>query len=158
MRGALLHGAERVLATDTNAERLRFAEAQGANAIEGDIETSVRDATDGTGVDLVIDAAGFESTWALALRAARAAGRITPVGLGSLSGSLEYISVIAKEVTITGSYAWTDRDFERSLGLLSEGALEPTGWITTVPLEKGQRAFEEAVRGEGPFKVALDTR
>jgi 2-desacetyl-2-hydroxyethyl bacteriochlorophyllide A dehydrogenase len=158
MRAALLQGAERVFATDINAERLRFAEAQGARLIEGDVETAVQEATGGEGVDLVIDAAGFESTWALGLRAAKAGGKITPVGLGSLSGSLDYISVIAKEVTITGSYAWTDRDFERSLELLSQGALEPTGWITTMPFEEGQRAFEEAARGEGPFKVALDPR
>jgi 2-desacetyl-2-hydroxyethyl bacteriochlorophyllide A dehydrogenase len=156
MRAALLYGAERVLATDTNAERLRFAEAQGARLIDGDVEAAVRDATDGQGADLVIDAAGFGSTWALGLQAARAGGRITPVGLGSLSGSLDYINVIAKEVMITGSYAWTDRDFERSLELLSEGALEPTGWIATMPLEEGQRAFEDAARGAGPFKVVLE--
>jgi 2-desacetyl-2-hydroxyethyl bacteriochlorophyllide A dehydrogenase len=158
MRAALLYGARRVFATDTNTERLRFAEAQGARIIEGDAETAVQEATGGEGADLVIDAAGFESTWALGLQAARAGGRITPVGLGSLSGSLDYISVIAKEVTITGSYAWTDRDFGRSLALLSEGALDPAGWITTRSLEEGQRAFEDAARGAGPFKVALEPR
>ena len=44
------------------------------------------DATDGEGADVVIDAAGYEATWAMALRAVRTGGRIQEVGLGSPSG------------------------------------------------------------------------
>jgi 2-desacetyl-2-hydroxyethyl bacteriochlorophyllide A dehydrogenase len=155
-RAAFLHGAARVLATDTAAERLGFAEAQGAEAIAGDVEAAVLEQTGGEGVDLVIDAAGFEATWALGLKTAKVGGRIAQVGLGAPSGSLDYFALLGKEVTITGSYAWTEADFERSLELLTDGELDPTGWITTMSLNDGQRAFEQLVDGADLFKVVLE--
>ena len=156
VRAAFLHGAARVLVTDTAAERLRFAEAQGAEAITGDTEAAVLECTEGDGADLVIDAAGFEATWGLGLKTAKVGGRIAQVGLGAASGSLDYFAVLGKEVTITGSYAWTEADFARSLELLAAGELDPAGWITKMPLHDGQRAFEQLVDGAGPFKVVLE--
>lgn len=158
-RAALLYRAAEVVVTDPVAERLRLAEAQGAVALEAgdDAAEAVRDATGGRGPDLVIDAAGFETTWALGLRAVRTGGRIVQVGLGAASGALDYFSVLGKEVTITGSYAWTDDDFARALELLAAGEVDPAGWITRMPLEDGQRAFEELTGGvPGRFKVILE--
>jgi len=156
-RAALLHGAARALVTDPVRERLRFAEAQGAEVLpEGDPEPAVLEATEGEGADVVIDAAGFEATWALGLRAVRPGGHIYEVGLGAPSGSVDFLTVLGKEATITGSYAWTDDDFDRSLALLIDGALRPTGWITRMPLDRGPEAFEDLVDGAGRFKVVLE--
>jgi 2-desacetyl-2-hydroxyethyl bacteriochlorophyllide A dehydrogenase len=158
-RASLLFGAADVHVTDPVVSRLRLAEAQGAIALEGggDPADAVRDATGGRGPDLVIDAAGFEATWALGLRAVRTGGRIYQVGLGAASGSLDYFAVLGKEATITGSYAWTDDDFELALEMLARGDIDPAGWITRMPLEDGQRAFEELTGGEpGRFKVVLE--
>jgi threonine dehydrogenase-like Zn-dependent dehydrogenase len=78
------------------------------------------------------------------------------VGLGAPSGSLDYFSVLGKEATITGSYAWSEADFARSFDLLSQGALDPSGWITTMPLDEGQGAFEQLTTpGSDLFKVVL---
>ena len=156
-RAAILRGATRVLITDPVVARLRFAEAQGAVAIDGgDPVAAVLDATDGEGADVVIDAAGFEATWALGVRTARPGARIVAVGLGAPAGTLDYFAVLGKELTISGSYAWTEVDFARSLALLGEGALDPAGWLTRVPLDQGQRAFEELVEGADRFKVLLE--
>ncbi|MGZ4146698.1 MAG: galactitol-1-phosphate 5-dehydrogenase, partial [Actinomycetota bacterium] len=84
-----------------------------------------------------------------------AGGRISQVGLGAGSGTVDFFSVLGKEATITGSYAWDDDDFARAVELLAQGAIDPTGWITTMPLADGQRAFEELVNGTGRFKVVL---
>jgi 2-desacetyl-2-hydroxyethyl bacteriochlorophyllide A dehydrogenase len=155
-KAALLYGATRVLVTDPLAERLLLAEAQGAETVTRDDPVrAVLDATDGEGADLVIDAAGFEATWAMGLKAVRARGRIYEVGLGAGSGTVDFFAVLGKEATITGSYAWGDDDFARALELLAQGALDPTGWITTMPLADGQRAFQELVDGAGRFKVVL---
>ena len=156
-RAALLDGASRVLVTDPARERLRFAEAQGAEPLpEGDPAEAVSDATAGEGVDVVIDAAGFEATWALGVKAVRHGGRIEEVGLGAPSGTVDYFAVLGKEATITGSYAWSESDFARSLELLSSGALDPSGWITSMPLDEGQRAFQQlTTRGTDLFKVVL---
>ena len=155
-KAALLYGAARVLVTDPVAERLRLAEAQGAQIVSGDDPlAAVLDATDGEGADVVIDAAGFEATWALGLKAVRTGGRIHEVGLGAGSGTVDFFAVLGKEVTITGSYAWSDDDFARAIELFEQGALDPKGWITTMPLADGQRAFQELVGGAGHFKVVL---
>jgi threonine dehydrogenase-like Zn-dependent dehydrogenase len=146
-----------VLVTDPIDERLRIAEAQGAESVDGgDPAAAIVLATGGDGADVVIDAAGFEATWALGIRAVRIGGRIEQVGLGAPSGSLDYFAVLGKEATISGSYAWTESDFARSLSLLQEGALDPTGWFTRMPFRDGQRAFEELVDGTDHFKVVLE--
>ena len=155
-RSAFLQGASHVLITDPVGTRLGLATAQGAEAVTGDDPAqAVIDATDGEGADVVIDAAGYEATWAMALRAVRSGGRIDEVGLGSGSGTVDFFAVLGKEATITGSYAWGDADFARAVELLTKGALDVNGWITTMPLADGQRAFQELVGGGGHFKVVL---
>jgi 2-desacetyl-2-hydroxyethyl bacteriochlorophyllide A dehydrogenase len=155
-KAAFLHGASRVLVTDPVPDRLRLAESQGAESVTGeDPGISVLEATDGEGADVVIDAAGYGSTWALGLRAVRTGGRIEEVGLGAGSGTVDFLAVLGKEVTITGSYAWGEDDFARAVQLLTDGALDPSGWITTMPLADGERAFQELVEGAGHFKVVL---
>jgi 2-desacetyl-2-hydroxyethyl bacteriochlorophyllide A dehydrogenase len=155
-KAALVFGAGRVLITDPVVDRLRLAAAQGAEIITGDDPAqAVIDATDGEGADVVIDAAGYEVTWALALRAVRTGGRIDEVGLGSPSGTVDFFTVLGKEVAIVGSYAWGNSDFAAALDLLEDGALDASGWLTTMPLADGQRAFQELVGGAGHFKVVL---
>ena len=155
-KAAFLQGASRVLVTDPVPERLRLAEAQGAEPVSGeDPAASVVEATDGEGADVVIDAAGYEATWAMGLRAVRTGGRIDEVGLGAASGTVDFFAVLGKEVTIAGSYAWGDEDFARAVELMAQGALDPAGWITTMPVEDGQRAFQELVDGSGRFKIVL---
>ena len=155
-KAALVYGAARVLITDPVEDRLRLAAAQGAEIVTGDDPAqAVIDATDGEGADVVIDAAGYEATWAMALGAVRTEGRIYEVGLGSPSGTVDFFAVLGKEATITGSYAWGDGDFARAVELLKDGALDASGWITTMPLADGQRAFQELVGGAGHFKVVL---
>jgi 2-desacetyl-2-hydroxyethyl bacteriochlorophyllide A dehydrogenase len=155
-KAALLYGASRVLITDPVEDRLRLAEAQGAEAVTGDDPAqAVIDATDGEGADAVIDAAGYEATWAMALRAVRSGGRIDEVGLGSGSGTVDFFAVLGKEATITGSYAWGDADFARAIELVTQGALDVDRWLTTMQLADGQRAFQELVGGAGHFKVVL---
>jgi hypothetical protein len=38
---------------------------------------------------------------------------------------------------------------------MRDEALDVSGWITTMPLADGQRAFQELVGGAGHFKVVL---
>ena len=155
-KAALLYGATRVLITDPVDARLRLASAQGAEIVTGDDPAhAVMDATGGEGADVVVDAAGYEATWAMALRAVRSGGRIEQVGLGSGSGTVDFFAVLGKEATITGSYAWGDADFARAVELLADGTLDVDGWITTMALADGQRAFQELVGGAGHFKVVL---
>jgi 2-desacetyl-2-hydroxyethyl bacteriochlorophyllide A dehydrogenase len=155
-RMAIEQGARRALITDPIASRLELARAQGATPLEGDDpEVAVLEATDGRGVDVAIDAAGFEATWALGLRALRPGGRFEAVGLGTPGARIDLFAVAGKELTITGSFAWTDEDFDRAIELIASGAIDTAGWFTTMPLADGQRAFEALVDTTERFKVVL---
>lgn len=155
-RMALDRGARRVLVTDPIASRLELAKAQGATPLAGaDPEGALLDATGGRGVDVVVDAVGFEATWALGLRAVRPGGRFEAVGLGSAGARIDFFAVAGKEIQVTGSFAWTEDDFDRAIELVSADAIDTTGWLTTMPLAEGQRAFEELVDTTERFKVVL---
>jgi 2-desacetyl-2-hydroxyethyl bacteriochlorophyllide A dehydrogenase len=156
-RMASERGARRVFITDRIPSRLELARPQGATPVEvATADDEIRDATEGRGVDVVIDGVGVEATWGLALRAVRPAGRIEAVGLGAPSGKVDYFAVIGKEAAITGSFGWTDEDFARSVELIEAGAIDATGWFTRATLAHGQRAFEELVDTTERFKVVLE--
>jgi 2-desacetyl-2-hydroxyethyl bacteriochlorophyllide A dehydrogenase len=155
-RMALVQGAERVFITDPIVSRLELARAQGATPLAGEVpEAALGEATGGRGVDVVIDAAGFETTWALGLRSVRPGGRFEAVGLGTPAARIDLFAVAGKEIRVTGSFAWTDEDFDRAIHLVASGAIDTTGWLTTMPLAEGQRAFEELVDTTERFKVVL---
>ncbi|HEU4355405.1 MAG TPA: alcohol dehydrogenase catalytic domain-containing protein [Actinomycetota bacterium] len=155
-RMALERGARRAFVTDPIVSRLDLARAQGAIPLEGeDPAAAALEATDGRGVDVAIDAAGFGSTWDLGVRALRPGGRFEAVGLGSPEVHVNAFAVAGKELTITGSFAWTEEDFDRAIALIAAGGLDTSGWFTTMPLADGQRAFEALVDTTERFKVVL---
>jgi threonine dehydrogenase-like Zn-dependent dehydrogenase len=157
VRAAVLAGAERVLIADPLEQRLALAEEQGARRLPTqDQAAAVRDATGGEGVDVVLDAAGFPPTWALALDCVRFGGRIEAIGLGKPEGPISYHAIVSKGVTITGSYACVGADFETALELLASGAVGVASWITRMPLADGQAAFEALVDRAELVKVVLE--
>jgi threonine dehydrogenase-like Zn-dependent dehydrogenase len=156
VRASVLAGAARTFVVDKLADRLELGAAQGGVPVHADGAAEAIDAvTGGNGVDVVIDAVGLPSTWELGLRSVRWGGRLDVIGLGAVEGPISYHAVVSKGVTIVGSYACVRRDFDRALELLSNGAADVDGWITTMPLERGQEAFEALV-DDGRFtKVVL---
>lgn len=155
-RLAVMSGAGSVVSVDPVDSRRAFAERQGATAVgPDDAERTVSETTGGAGADAVIDAVGLGATWASALRLVRAGGRIEAVGLGALSGEIDFFSIVGRELSVTGSFGWTNGDFARAVELVSSGAIETEGWFSTFALRDGQRAFEELVDGIDHFKVVL---
>jgi threonine dehydrogenase-like Zn-dependent dehydrogenase len=154
-RLSVLAGA-RTFVVDRLEDRLVLAKGLGGEPIpvEGAAE-SLREATAGAGVDVVIDAAGFEATWSLGIEMARPGGRIEVIGLGAGKGSVGYQAIVAKGLTVVGSYACVGHDFARALQLLSSGAVDVDGWTATMPLAEGQSAFEALVDDERFTKVVL---
>ncbi len=154
VRAAALAGARRVLVSDPLPARLAIARGQGGEPVDG-LE-AILEATDGEGADVVIDAAGFPATWELALQAIRFGGRLEAVGLGAVEGPIAYHTIVAKGLTIAGSYACVDEDFDRAVSLLANGDVDVTSWITPMPLADGQRAFERLVDEGDLVKVVLE--
>ena len=155
-RAASLAGAQRTFVTDRVDARLAQAAEQGAEPLAAeDALGKIEAATGGHGVDVVIDAAGFPATWELALKAVRWGGHVEAIGLGAVEGPVSYHGLVTKGLSVVGSYACVESDFDRALALLASGEVDVAPWITVMPLADGQRAFEALVDDGSMTKVVL---
>jgi threonine dehydrogenase-like Zn-dependent dehydrogenase len=85
--GAKLKGASVIIAIDSNPQRLEVARRFGANVTlnikDGDPLPSIKQLTDGRGVDVAIEALGQQETFENALRAIRPGGTLSSLGVYS---------------------------------------------------------------------------
>ena len=98
-------------------------------------------------VDLVIDAAGFEATRALASAAVRPGGAILHIGLGSAAGGLDIRRMTLQEITFIGTYTYSAGDFRDTAAAIFEGRLGALDWAEIRPLSEGARAFADIKAG-----------
>lgn len=106
----------------------------------------ILDATDGRGVDVVLDNTGHQSVFRQAFRALAHAGRY--VLTGQVSGEpirVHPAFVFEKEAVITGSGSTLMRTFADAMALVAEGRVRPV--VTPYPLEAAARAFADRVTG-----------
>lgn len=102
-----VHGAKRIIACDILPEKLKLAEAMGAdvtvNSGETDIVRAVRRETGGAGADAAIDITGSGRAIVAGLRSLRKGGRMVSVGLpnGEIPINLTE-DIIYREIEYTG--------------------------------------------------------
>ncbi|NOZ27055.1 MAG: galactitol-1-phosphate 5-dehydrogenase [Chloroflexi bacterium] len=146
--------------TDVEPYRLEVAQRLGAevvvNAREQNPVEAVRQATRGRGVDLVIEAVGHNATRGQAIAMAAPGGRIVFLGLHEVMSELDCQAIVAQELTVHGSYAYSPHDFLTALDLLASGRVEVSAWLEEAPLADGQQVFETLADRPGRLiKVAL---
>ncbi|GAA3409507.1 galactitol-1-phosphate 5-dehydrogenase [Paenibacillus hodogayensis] len=148
---AKLLGASRVLIADTNDKRLELVAALGigetANPRGQQLGERVRDVFGEAGVDVVIDAAGYQPTREAAMRLVRPGGTIMNIGLGIDETQLPINHLIRSEIEVLGSFCYSRQDFHDAVRLLAEGRIVETGWTEVRPLEAGGEAFADLVAG-----------
>jgi L-iditol 2-dehydrogenase len=157
---AKLAGISPRLITDMESYRLEMARRLGADlaiqAREQDPVQTVLDFTDGRGVDLVIEAVGHDVTRRQAIAMAAPGGRIVFLGLHEVHSELDCQAIVARELTVRGSYAYSPHDFLTALDLLANRRVEVTSWLDEAPLTEGQHVFEALADHPGQWiKVAL---
>lgn len=142
-------GATRILVADINPRRLEVARewrAQVVNPREVDLLDAVREVCGPLGPDTVIDAVGLPVTRNQAVRAVRPGGQVVFLGLHVDEAPLPGNHISRQEVTIRGSFSYTDHDFRSALDLLAAGVLPPDlSWIDVRGLEQGPASFAELV-------------
>jgi L-iditol 2-dehydrogenase len=152
---AALSGADPlvVIGLPADADRLELAREVGATqAIGAGGEapaTEVRRLGEGLGADLVIDAAGVSGTLGLALELVRPGGQITKVGWGREPLGFSLDPLVAKNVSLQGSFSHTWPMWEAVLSLVAAGRLQPQRIVGRVaPLRDWEDSFEGMHRGE----------
>ena len=153
---AVAAGAERIVAVDTNAEKLKLALEWGATDVflagNADCAKAVRDATDG-GLDTVIETAGTVPAMALAYDIAARGGSVFSAGLPAVDAKFSYLhaEMVSAEKSIRGSYMGScvaERDIPRFLGLYKRGKL-PVNKLKSgfVSLEEINAGFDRLADG-----------
>jgi alcohol dehydrogenase len=156
LMGGVLAGAERIVAVDLNADKLKLARELGATdtflAGNDDVVGAIRDATDG-GLDYVIETAGSVPAMNLAYAIAARGGMVVSAGLPAASATFSYphSAMVTDEKTIRGSYMGScvpKRDIPRFLGLYRRGKL-PVGKLRSgfLPLEQINEGFDRLSDG-----------
>ena len=149
---ARIQGVEQIIVSDLEPQRLDIARRWGAsdviNAREQDVVALVQERYPG-GVDTVIDAVGATSVRSQAIRAVVPGGRVVLIGLHDEESVLPANYLIRQEITVTGSFAYTDSDFAKAIDLLVRGVVQPgVDWLEERPLSGGPSAFAELVDGK----------
>jgi NADPH:quinone reductase-like Zn-dependent oxidoreductase len=148
----------KVLATSSSDAKLERGRELGADAVvnheTGDVVAAVKDATGGSGVDVVVEHVG-EATWERSLQAARPQGRIVVCGATTGPNPKAALHrVWWKQLTILGSTMGTKADFEGVYELVASGRAKPV--VDSIfPLADARAAHERMESGEQFGKIVL---
>lgn len=139
----------RIIALDTDDEKLSFAAEHGATAIRSDAEAAdkILELTDGIGADVVLDFVGVQPTVDIAIGVVRGGGAIRFVGLGG--GSFDYEASNGADlpwcVNIERAYGGTRSEAREAIALAQQDkiALE----VTRYSLDDALTAFDDLRQG-----------
>ena len=133
IQAARAAGATHVFAIDTVAERLEMARRFGATPLhltDDDPKRAVRAATEGAGVDVVVDAVGDPAPLALAISLARDAGTVSGIGAYAGKGDVPLGLAWLKGLTLRLGLANVIAHVDRVLAMVSAGLLDPAPLVT----------------------------
>jgi 2-desacetyl-2-hydroxyethyl bacteriochlorophyllide A dehydrogenase len=158
IQAARAAGATQVFAIDTVSERLDMARRFGATPIhltDEDPKRAIRAATEGTGVDVVVDAVGDPAPLALAISLVRDAGTVSGIGAYAGKGEVPLGLAWLKGVTLRLGLANVIAHVDRVLAMVSAGLLDPAPLVTHhMSLDEAPTAYAMYDRREA-LKIVL---
>jgi threonine dehydrogenase-like Zn-dependent dehydrogenase len=72
-------------------------------------------------------------------------GLLGLVGLGEGQTTVDFLPIVARELTLRGSYCYTDDDFVRSIELLASRQIRADDLISVQPLSAGPAVFKTLI-------------
>ena len=151
-------GAAQVIAVDSVPARLAVAESFGARAVhlsEDDPRAVAREATDGRGVDVCIDAVGDPRALELALRLTRKCGTVQAVGVYAERCEVHMGLLWIKALNIRSGHANVIGHLDSVLAMMAAGRLDPSGLVTHhLSLDEAPEAYALYDRREA-LKIVL---
>ena len=158
VQAALAGGAVEVFAIDTVAQRLEMARVVRRDAAAPDragAEAGDPGATDGLGVDVVVDAVGDPGPLALAISLARDAGTVSGIGAYAGKGEVPLGLAWLKGLDLRLGLANVIAHVDRVLALLEAGKLDPAPLVTHhMALDEAAEAYAIYDRREA-LKIVL---
>jgi NAD+-dependent secondary alcohol dehydrogenase Adh1 len=148
-------GAGAVVAIDTDERRRRLAQELGADEVlgeQGDIAGAVREATDGTGADVVLDFVGTDETHAAGLQMLARRGLYSVVGYGGTI-SVPSVGLVVDEAAIAGNLVGSWIDLWEIIQLHGRG--DVTLKMETHPLDEVNAVLDRLRAGEITGRAVL---
>jgi len=157
LQGAVLSGADPIIAVDTNPGKMEIARQFGAtHSLKSDDVTvrTIRELTGGRGADYAFEAVGVPAVQELAFKATRRGGTLVLAGLAPMDSgtNLPGAIITRHEKVIKGSYYGTvnaSRDFPLLLDLYVAGKLKLDELISKeYTLSEINEAYDAMLTGE----------
>jgi len=158
LRSAYTLGAATVFAVDPVAARRDRAATAGARTADSPAAQAILEATDGLGVDAVIDAVGSDTSLDDALACIRTGGTVSVVGVHDLAPyPLPALVCLLRSLTIRMTTAPVQQTWPELIPLLQAGRLDVDGIFTdTMSLDHATQAYAAAFsRSAEHLKIAL---
>jgi 2-desacetyl-2-hydroxyethyl bacteriochlorophyllide A dehydrogenase len=158
VQSAIAAGAAPVIAVDTVEQRLEMARSFGATPVHLTEESPrdvVKQLTSRRGVDVAVDAVGHPDALDLAIRMARLAGTVVPIGVYAEPCQVHMGLVWLKGLTVRGGQANVIGHVDRVLAMLQNGTLDPSPLVTHhMPLDDAVEGYAIYDRREA-LKIVL---
>jgi len=156
--GAVLAGAETIVAVDIDDTKLEWAKKFGAthtvNSANEDPVEKIREYTGGNGVDVAIDAIGLPQVYEQAFYARDLAGTVVLVGVPNpeMKVELPFIEIFGRGGALKSSWygdCLPSRDFPMLINLYLQGRLDLDAFVSeTISLDEVEEAFHKMEAGE----------
>ncbi len=111
------------------------------------LHDTVMDLTGGLGVSLSVDAVGTDGTRQDSIRVLQAAGMAVWLGMHEHVATIPAFDLVVREQRVQGSFAYTNPEFGRALGLLEGGLVDPGVSRKSFPLEESGDVFRQLLQG-----------
>jgi len=151
-------GAARVIAVDSVRERLSMAESFGAHPapLDEDPRAAAREASEGRGVDVCIDAVGDPRALELALRLTRKCGVVQAIGVYAERCEVHMGLLWIKALSLRSGHANVIGHVDAVLAMMSAGILDPSALVTHhMKLDDAPEAYALYDRREA-LKIVLN--
>ena len=139
VRVARAKGARRIIAVGKYAARQALARAYGASVVldpdDPGVVERAREATDGLGAELVVEAAGSPSSLRMAVGMASKGGTIVVLGVMHQEVALDYRAILMNEQRIVGSIIYRRPDFAEAIEIITRDGIDPRHVTDTIALE-----------------------
>ena len=134
-----IKGNKNIVLSDPNKLRLKEC----AKYLEANFVTPDDKEIKSNSFDIVFDTVGLEISRQQAIDVVKPGGSIIHIGLTQPAGPFNFRKMTLQEVTVIGTYCYTNTDFEQTLKILANKDIGPLDWIEFRDLKNGGDAFKQ---------------
>lgn len=143
-----------VAGTTDDGARLKLAQQLGAcrtvDVLQENLQEVIQNETNGRGADVAVECAGAEASIQGCLHALKKRGKMIQVGIVGKKVSLDYDTVLYKQLSLYGSVGHSMKTWERVSRLFEQNNIPLAQVIThQFPISKWKEAFDACERKEG---------